>query len=262
MTAMLLAALLGACVGSFANLCALRWPRDESVLWPRSNCPGCGKPLSWLELTPVLGWSFLRGRCRRCSIPIPVQYPLMEVSGALIWVGMAASQGVGLEALRGALFLTILLAIAASDARFYIIPDQLSVGGAVLGLVLSLAPGGIDGHESAIGAAVGFASLWTVGWCSTLLLRRLAPERLGAFGAERALGGGDIKMMLMMGAFVGPGGVAISILVGSVAALAVFGPLSLRGQRLIPFGVFLGVGGAVAYTWGERLTDWYLGMFG
>ena len=179
----------------------------------------------------------------------------------MIWAGSASVDGITLEAFRGAIFLTILLAIAASDTRHYLIPDQLSLGGAALGVALSPAPGGVSVVESLFGGVLGCATLWAVGWLSTLFLRRLAPDRLGITPSERALGGGDIKMMLMMGTFVGPGGVAIAVLAGSVLALAVFGPLSLRRQRLIPFGVFLGVGGAVAHTWGDELVGWYLGMF-
>ena len=256
------AAIIGACVGSFANVCALRWPRDESVLAPRSACGGCGRGLRWYELLPGISWIVLGGRCRSCGIFISVQYPLMELGTALLWAGTASVHGLTYETVRGALFLTILLTIAASDARFFIIPDQLSLGGAVLGVMLALLPGGIGVGEAALGALVGFATLWSVGWVATVLLRRLAPERLEATGYGHALGDGDIKMMLVLGAFLGPGGVAVTVLAGSVLALLVFGPLSLRSGRLIPFGVFLGVGGAVAYTWGSELVSWYLSQFG
>ena len=261
MIAVVAAALAGAALGSFANVCALRWPKDESVLAPRSRCPCCGRGLGWRELVPVVGWIALRGRCKGCRLPISLQYPLMEAATGLLWAGVVAVHGPSLEALRGALFLTILIAIAASDARFYIIPDQLSLGGAGLGGLFALLPGGIAPLDSLAGAATGFCALWLVGWASTGILRRYAPGRLARAGSQSALGGGDIKMMLMVGAFVGPAGMAVALLFGSALALVVFGPLSLRNGPLIPFGVFLGLGGAVAYTWGGAMVEWYLTRF-
>ena len=262
MTAWMIGAgLLGAVAGSFLNVCVLRWPRDESVVRPRSRCPACGRPLSWLEMVPVLGWLALWGRCRSCRSGIAVQYPLVEAAVALLWVGSLVAHGPMPEALRTAVFLTLLLGIAAADVRFYIIPDQLSLGGATIGLVLAPLAGGITMRAAVLGAGIGFGALWVVGRVSTTVLRRLAPARLERAGVNQALGGGDIKMMLMVGAFVGPWGVGVTVLIGSMLALLVFGPLAAVSRRLIPFGVFLAAGAGTAHVWGAEIVAWYLSRF-
>ena len=153
---MVLSGIFGLLVGSFLNVCAWRWPKNESVVTPRSRCPGCEKQISWFDNIPVFSWLLLRGRCRSCGERISVQYPLVELATGLIWAGMVAHHGLTWEAGRGAVFLTILLGIALTDAREYIIPDEFSVGGAVLGAVASFLPGGVEWQQSLLGAATGF----------------------------------------------------------------------------------------------------------
>src|SRR6187431_1137364 len=119
---------MGACLGSFANVVIYRLPRGESVVRPRSHCQACKKLVAWYDNLPVLSWLILRGRCRHCGTRISAQYPLTELATALVWAGVFWARGATPEALRGALFLTVLLGIALSDARFYIIPDEFSLG--------------------------------------------------------------------------------------------------------------------------------------
>jgi leader peptidase (prepilin peptidase)/N-methyltransferase len=252
------AGLFGLMLGSFLNVCSLRWPEDESVVSPPSHCPRCLEPVRWYDNVPVLSWIVLRGRCRFCAEPISVQYPLVELSTALIWAGAFAAHGVTWEAVRGGVFLTIIFGIAISDARFYIIPDQFSVGGAVLGVAMGFLPGGIDGLDAVLGAVVGYAVLWAVGAGGTWIIRKLSPGRLEEAGVDQAMGGGDIKMMMMVGAFVGMWGVALTIFIGSLLALLVFGPIASLSKRLIPLGVFLAAAAAVAYAWGEPMIEWYM----
>jgi leader peptidase (prepilin peptidase)/N-methyltransferase len=158
---------------------------------------------------------------------------------------MVLLHGLEPEAARGAIFLTILLGIAVSDARFYIIPDQFSLGGLVIGLALApLAP--TMGFLAALtGAAAGFALLWFVAWAGEKVFKK------------EAMGGGDIKMMAMIGAFLGLQGVFLTLFLGSLLGTLIFGPISVKTKRLVPFGVFLAVGAAVTYGWGEALVDWY-----
>ncbi|MCG6987964.1 MAG: prepilin peptidase [Gemmatimonadetes bacterium] len=252
------AGLFGLAIGSFLNVCSLRWPVDESVVSPPSRCPRCGEHVRWYDNIPVLSWILLRGRCRFCHEPISIQYPLVELTTGLVWAGVFAAQGPTPEALRGSVFLTILFGISLSDARFYIIPDQFSIGGAVLGLGLAFLPGGIDWKGSLIGAVVGYGVLWLVAVGGTWVMKRLFPGRLEEAGVDRAMGGGDIKMMAMVGAFVGAWGVAETVFIGSVLALLVFGPMASISKRLIPLGVFLAAAGAVTYAWGQPLLTWYL----
>jgi leader peptidase (prepilin peptidase)/N-methyltransferase len=173
-------------------------------------------------------------------------YPLIELATAGIWAYMAWRHGVTIEALRGAVFATILLGIAMTDARQYLIPDEFSWGGLVIGLLFSLA-GGLPGLGTAlIGAAVGFGLLWLVGTVGTWVFK------------EDAMGGGDVKMMAMVGAFVGWQGVLLTIFLGALVGSLVFVPLLLLGQkRLVPFGIFLAIGAAVAYEAGPTIIGWY-----
>jgi leader peptidase (prepilin peptidase) / N-methyltransferase len=242
------AALTGATVGSFLNVCILRWGTEpkQSVVRPRSRCPRCGRRLVWYENIPVVSWLLLRARCRGCGEPISIQYPLVELATAAIWTYMVWRNGPTLEAVRGAVFGTILLGITMTDAREYLIPDEFTWGGLGLGLLFSLAAGLSGLGAALLGAAAGFGVLYLVGALGTWVFK------------EEAMGGGDIKMMAMVGAFVGWQGVLLTIFIGAFIGSLIFLPLLLAGQKkLVPFGIFLSIGAATAYLTGSRLVSWY-----
>jgi leader peptidase (prepilin peptidase) / N-methyltransferase len=243
------AGLLGAIIGSFLNVCILRWGAEpkQSVVRPPSRCPRCGRGLVWYDNIPVISWLILRAKCRGCGEPISIQYPLIELATGCLWAYMVWRHGPSLEAVRGAVFGTILLGIAMTDARAYIIPDEFSLGGLIIGLVFSVASGGLIAlATAALGAAVGFAVLWLVGAAGTWLFK------------EEAMGGGDIKMMAMVGAFVGWQGVLLTIFLGAFIGSLIFLPMLMMGRRkLVPFGIFLSLGAAIAYLAGPELVRWY-----
>ena len=242
----LVGALVGAVIGSFLNVCIVRLPADQSVVSPPSRCPRCGKPVEWRDNIPVLSWLLLGGKCRGCREPISMLYPLVELAVAVLWGVMAWRYGLSLEALKGALFGTLLLGIALTDAREYIIPNEFTYGGLAIGLILSAA-GGLSAVVAALaGAAVGFGILWLVGVAGRWAFK------------EEAMGGGDIKMMAMVGSFVGWQGVLLTIFLGALAGTAIFLPLTLIGKKkLVPFGVFLAIGAAVTFVIGPAIIDWY-----
>ena len=242
------AGVVGACLGSFLNVCVERWPEGRSVVTPRSRCGSCGAPVRWFEMVPVLSYALLRGRCAGCRVRLTIRYPLVEAGAALIWAGMAARWGAEAEAARGAILLTLLLGIALADARTYVIPDEFSLGGAAVGLGLAAFPGGPGLGDAALGAVVGLVLMRAIAWLGRI-----------AFGKD-AMGGGDVKMMAMAGAFLGPVGVVLTLFVGALLGSIVFGPVSLRTGRLVPFGVFLALGAGVAYGWGGALVAWYVGV--
>ena len=243
-------AVLGLCFGSFLNVCILRLPHDQSLVRPPSTCPHCKQPIAWRDNIPVVSWLLLRGKCRHCQAPISIQYPIIEALVGLIWVGAYLLYGMSFHALAGAAFGTILLGIGVTDARHYLIPDQYTLGGLILALLLSLS-GGVHGFlQALLGAATGFALLFAVAQGGAWLFK------------EEAMGGGDIKMMAMVGAFVGWRGVLVTVFAGAVLGLLVFGPLSLRKKQLVPFGVFLALGAAVTFVFGDAIVAWYRQFLG
>jgi leader peptidase (prepilin peptidase)/N-methyltransferase len=239
-------ALFGGLIGSFLNVCIVRLPKDQSVVKPRSRCPKCGHLVAWYDNIPVVSWLILRARCRGCGEPISPMYPLVELTVALLWGWMAWRHGFGVEGLRGAVFGTILLGIALTDAREYIIPNEFSLGGLVAGLLFAAA-GGLGAFQVAVlGAASGFALLWLVGVGGSWVFK------------EDAMGGGDIKMMAMVGAFVGWQGVLLTVFLGALLGTLIFLPLMLMGRKkLVPFGVFLAMGAAATYLFGPAIFAWY-----
>jgi len=242
----LIAGIFGLMIGSFLNVCTLRWPLDESVVFPGSHCTSCGTDIHWYDNVPVVSYLVLKGRCRACNAGISLQYPLVELTTGLVWAGVFAYSGSSAEALRGAVFLTILFGISLSDARFYIIPDQFSLGGLVAGVSLSFLPGGLTWVQSVLGALVGFALLWGVAVAGKWMFKK------------DAMGGGDVKMMAMVGAFLGIPGVLLTIFLGALLGSVIFGPISVKTGKLVPFGIFLAAGAAVTYGWGDAVIEWYM----
>lgn len=273
------AALIGAAVGSFLNVCVYRWPRDLSVISPRSACPDCQQPIAWYHNIPILGYLVLRGRCNGCNGKISIQYPLVELATALIWLAMTIRFGLGLEAFQGAVFLTLLLGIALTDAKHMVIPDHFSLGGTLAGLIFAAAStnwGEFLGPESARPDSV----LAWIGYLSTSgsvpILQAVIGAALG-YGIMRgvalagewvfrkpALGLGDVHMMAMVGAFLGAQGVLLTILLGSVLGLVIGVPITwIRGKLVrmntyLPLGVFLAMGAAISHAWGDDMIRWYI----
>jgi leader peptidase (prepilin peptidase) / N-methyltransferase len=240
------AGFLGLCLGSFLNVCIVRLPNDQSLVSPPSSCPHCKHPIAWRDNIPVASWLLLKGRCRHCGAPISQQYPIVEGAVGLIWIAAVLGYGVSVQALAAGLLGTLLLGIAVTDARHYLIPDEYTWGGLVIGLALSLA-GGVPGLlQAVLGGAVGFALLYAVARVGQWVFK------------EEAMGGGDIKMMAMVGTFVGWKGVLLTIFLGALLGSLIFVPLSLKKKRLVPFGVFLALGSAVTFVAGDAIIAWYL----
>jgi leader peptidase (prepilin peptidase)/N-methyltransferase len=245
----LVAAMLGAVLGSFLNVCIVRLPADQSLVTPRSRCPRCQTPIAWYDNVPVASYLVLRGRCRHCREPISPQYPLVEATVALLWALAAWHYGVTVRSLSAGVLGTILLGITITDARHKIIPHEFTMGGLALGLGLSVG-GGVSGFGAAVlGAVVGFGVLFIVGAAGKAVLR------------QEAMGGGDLWMMAMVGAFVGWKGVLLTVFLGALLGTLVFGPIALarnRSRLELPFGVFLAPAAAVTFLVGPTLIHWYL----
>jgi leader peptidase (prepilin peptidase)/N-methyltransferase len=258
---------IGATFGSFLNVCILRWPAEQSVIRPRSRCPKCGAMLAWYDNIPVLSWFVLRAKCRGCGEPISAMYPAVEAATGAIWLAAWCLADSPFAALRIAAFCTILLGIAVTDLRSYVIPDGFTVTGLILVGAASLAGVFLDSQypfaspiDAVYGACVGAGAITIVGWLGEVALKK------------EAMGFGDSTLMAMAGAALGPGRSLLTILlaaaIGAVAFVVIVIPVGkmrakARGAQfetpLVPFGVFLAPAAAVALFWGDAILSWYLG---
>lgn len=257
---------VGASVGSFLNVCIARWPAEQSVVRPRSRCPRCGAGIAWFDNVPVVSWFVLRAKCRNCGLPISSQYPIVEAVVGLTWVAAVFWFGPGSIALRVAVFATILLGIAITDAKHYLIPDGFTVTGLLLGGAACLVGaylGVQDPFASPVdamfGACVGAGAITIIGWLGEVALKK------------EAMGFGDTTLMAMVGVALGPGRALLTIFVGALFAAAAFllvvYPVGLiraraRGERfevpLVPFGVFLAPAAMFTLLFGSSLIGWYI----
>ena len=263
--AILAFALLGACFGSFLNVCVSRWPAGLSVVRPASRCPKCEREIRWHENVPILGWVRLRGRCAGCALPISIEYPLVELGVALLWVGAAWLGGGGLDSVRLATFATIMLGITLTDAKHYVIPDGFTVFGFLFVLVTSVVAffGQPDAGwfaapiDAFYGACAGAGFIAIIGWLGEVALKK------------EAMGFGDATLMAVVGAALGPTRAIITVFVaaalGAGAFLLVVYPISwIRSRRdgrefeppLVPFGVFLAPAAVGMLLAGQSLLDW------
>jgi leader peptidase (prepilin peptidase) / N-methyltransferase len=272
------AGLFGAVIGSFLNVVIHRLPAGESVVFPGSRCPRCGAPIRPWDNVPVLGWLALRARCRDCREPISPRYPLVELANALLWAALALRFGPGLHSLASAAFCSALLAITLIDVDHWIIPDAITLPGILVGLAASFAappreslladllyerlglgrlPGVLASPgfwDSLAAVLVGGGFFWLVAEVSFRVLRK------------EAMGGGDIKLTAMMGAFLGLRDLSVAVflalLAGSAIGIALIVAGRKSGKDLIPFGPFLALGGVIAVFWARPLVDGYLRLRG
>jgi leader peptidase (prepilin peptidase) / N-methyltransferase len=249
----LLVSLLGALIGSFLNVCIYRLPRHESILWPGSHCPSCGKPIAWYDNIPVISYVLLGGRCRTCQAPIPVRYPVVEAANAIGYLVILWQFGpTGTTVLYAALC-SALIVVAGTDLSHKVIPNAITLPGIVVGLLgaATVLPVGVI--NSVLGIAVGGGVLWVLAWASPYL-----------FGKE-GMGGGDIKLLAMVGAFLGwkPALLTIMIgsLIGSVVGIGLIAARIIRRDEYIPFGPFLVVGAVLSMFLAQPLLAWYQGLF-
>jgi leader peptidase (prepilin peptidase)/N-methyltransferase len=249
--AIALLALAGLCVGSFLNVCIYRLPRGLSIAWPPSHCPRCKQPIAWYHNVPVLAWLWLGGRCARCRAPIPVVYPVVEASCAALFVVTGLLTGWNALLVPRLLLTAALVALFVIDLQQQLLPNLITLPGIVAGLVSSAAlPPGLA--SAAIGVVLGGAVPYVIAW-AYLRLR----------GVE-GLGMGDVKMLAMVGAFLGWPLMLVTLLLGSVSGAAVGLVLMATGRGSmtlkLPFGTFLAVAAWVAMLWGQPFVTWYAGL--
>jgi leader peptidase (prepilin peptidase)/N-methyltransferase len=255
----LIAGLIGAILGSFANVCIFRMPRRESIIWPRSHCPHCDHVLSPWENVPLISFVLLRGRCRKCKGRISFQYPLVETAAIalslLAWWHFGEPIG---YLVYFCLLIVPLLIASIIDLKHYIIPDSITIPGIIVGFGVHVILGGDYSYrmaalDSLLGILVGGGALYLVA---------IAYEKLKK---QEGLGGGDVKLIAMLGAFFGWRAsiliLLISSLLGSFVGLLLIIILRKGLKYAIPFGPFLAVAGLIYLFAGEWIINWYLGLF-
>lgn len=272
--------LVGASFGSFLNVCIGRWPEGLSVVKPRSRCPKCGHQIKASENIPILSWLMLRGRCSACGERISIQYPVVELLVGLLWLAAYLELGLTFTAFRVAVFATVLLGIAITDAKHFLIPDGFTVFGvffvlfsAFVALYLGESEPFAGPWDAILGMCVGAGAISIVGWLGEVWLKR------------PAMGFGDVTLMAVVGAAVGPTRALLTIFIAAVLApivlLGVVYPLSARGladdrgqtelaleasggwrKRELPFGVFLAPAALIALLCGDAIIAWYLRISG
>lgn len=261
------ALLFGLVLGSFLNVCIHRWPRGRSVVRPRSHCVRCRKTIAWYDNIPVLSYLLLRGRCRNCGRRISIRYPAVELLTGMFFFYFVLTLGWTLAAAKMCVFAAILIALIFSDLEKRILPDQLTWGGAFIGLIFAIFVA-VPSHfvrdllflfgynlsgrpesvmESAMGALIPAFTLWAAGWIYQRVRHR------------EGLGLGDVKLIIMVGAFLGLVGSLDTLILGSISG-SILGYGYIKATRRdpgtyeLPFGTFLGAAGLVMALVGPKLV--------
>ncbi|MEQ1847985.1 MAG: A24 family peptidase [Nitrospira sp.] len=249
---LLIAGLFGALIGSFLNVCIYRLPRLESIAWPGSHCPRCTHPIAWYDNIPIISYVVLAGQCRHCGVRIPFRYPMVEILNALGYIGLFWFFGPSWATAAYGLLYSALLVVAGTDLSHKIIPNAVTFPGIIVGLVCAATVLPLGFLDSMLGVLVGGGILWLLAWASPYL-----------FGKE-GMGGGDIKLLAMIGAFLGwkPALMTIMVgsLLGSLVGLTLIATQVIKREDYIPFGPFLVCGALVSLFFGQFLLDWYQGL--
>ncbi len=262
----IIALVFGLLIGSFLNVCIHRWPRNRSVVKPRSHCVRCRKTIAWYDNIPLFSYAMLGGKCRHCGARISWRYPLVEFLTALLFFYFVSTLGMTLLGLKMCVFSAILIALIFSDMEKRILPDEFTKGGVVLGLSFSvfvpvpditaqaifwMAGAELGGKlqslaESALGAFLPAFFLWGGGWLYYKIRHR------------EGLGFGDVKLIAMVGSFLGMRGALLTLILGSVAGSVIgYSYIKLTGKDAsnyeLPFGTFLGFAALAAAIAGRQL---------
>lgn len=245
-------AALGLVIGSFLNVCIHRLPMGQSIVSPGSRCPRCGYSLRWFDNIPVVSYAMLGGRCRQCGASIPARYPLVELITMGVFVAHYFALGADIQLVPRLLFASALIALFAIDLEHHLLPNAITLPGIVVGLAFSLMlpPGW---RSALIGVLVGGGVLWLIG------------EAYFRVAGQEGMGGGDVKMLAMIGAFLGWKLVLVTLVFSSVAG-SLIGLLVLATRRggmkyALPYGTFLAMGALIASLFGERIVAWYVGLY-
>jgi len=244
--------LLGLIVGSFSNVCIYRIPKNESIIFPASHCPKCLKTIKPIDNIPLLSYILLKGRCRHCKSKISIQYPIVELLTGLIYLIIYLIYGFTIQSLIYIILSSALIIIAFIDLNEQIIPDVISLPGIAIGFILSFFVTYISFVDSILGIAVGGGIILIIGLGGSVIFKK------------EAMGGGDIKLVAMIGAFLGYRYIIISIFLGFflgalTGIILIMAKIKSR-EDVVPFGPFIVLGSFITLLGGEQIISWYLGF--
>ncbi len=244
--------IAGLCIGSFLNVCIYRIPASQSIVTPPSSCPKCGYRIRYYDNIPVLSYLFLRGKCRKCGVSISPRYPLVELMTGLFALGVYFRFGLSPAALVCFIFIATLIVISFIDIDHRIIPDIISLPGIPVFFIASFALPSVTWKDALLGILIGGGSLYIVAWTYMAVTKR------------EGMGGGDIKLLAMMGGLIGWQGVLFTIFVssavGTLAGLILMAATRKNMKLAVPFGPFLALGAVTHIFFGQRLIYWYFSL--
>ncbi|MBI3615055.1 MAG: prepilin peptidase [Candidatus Omnitrophica bacterium] len=258
--------LLGLMVGSFLNVCIWRLPDGEQVVRGRSHCRACRQTIPWFDNVPLLSFLLLRGRCRFCRLRISWIYPAVELAAGLLFLAVLNRFGPTFTALAVGIFGAALIVISVVDAQTMMIPDEITKPGLGAALGVSFLVPSLHGTAnrweslglSFLGALTGWGLIFGMAFAGRLLFRK----KLKAMGEEEAVGGGDLKLMAMVGAGIGSAkGLLVVLFLAPLLGSLIGLTMKIRFHRdLIPYGPFLSLGTLIALFWGDSIIGWYRGL--
>lgn len=244
--------VLGLIVGSFNNVCIYRIPRNESIIYPASHCPKCRSSISPKDNIPLLSYILLKGRCRNCKSKISLQYPIVEFLTGLTYLIIYLAYGLSVQTLIYIILSSALIIIAFIDLNEQIVPDVISLPGIVIGFIISFFVPYISYMNSALGVLVGGGIILIIGLAGSVIFKK------------EAMGGGDVKLAAMIGAFLGWRYIIISLFLGFILGalagiLLILSKIKSR-EDAIPFGPFIVLGSFITLLWGDKIISWYIGF--
>jgi len=244
--------ILGLIIGSFSNVCIYRIPRNESIIYPASHCPKCRSNILPQDNIPLLSYILLKGRCRHCKSKISIQYPIVELVTGVIYLIIYLIYGLSIQTLIYIMLSPALVIIAFIDLNEQIVPDVISLPGIVIGFILSFFVSYISLINSALGILVGGGIILIIGWGGSIIFKK------------EAMGGGDVKLAAMIGAFLGWRAIIISLFLGfflgALAGIFLIMTKIKKREEAIPFGPFIVLGSFITLLWGEQIISWYMGF--
>jgi len=264
MIAKLIVFIFGSCIGSFLNVCIHRMPIGESVVWPSSHCPKCKKRIPSYDNIPFLSYIFLKGKCRFCKQRIPLRYPLVELLTALSFLLLLNFYGLSLDFFIYIFFISALIIATFVDIDHRIIPDEISVGGLILGFILSAVKGlhlnpvsynAMPVINSALGIVVGGGIIYLTGFIFDIVYFKML-KKPPIDGQTESMGGGDVKLLAMIGAFLGWKISLLTFFVAPFFALG-FGLINLitKKEHTLPYGPFLSLAAFVSMFWADKIIS-------